>query len=84
VLALISSEEKKTKAEYEKAKLGYADLQKKAVNAPERTKRYVDFKLALMTTRVADESADDENWGALAAEAVKAWSGFLADYKTGW
>jgi hypothetical protein len=84
VLGLLSTEEKKTKADYEKAKLGYADLQKKAVNAPERTKRYVDYKLALMTTKVADESADDENWSALATDAVKAWSGFLADYKTGW
>jgi hypothetical protein len=84
VLGLLSTEEKKTKADYEKARLGYADLQKKAANAPERSKRYVDYKLALMATKVADESADDENWSDLAAGAVKAWSGFLADYKSGW
>ena len=84
VLALISSEEKKTKKDYEAARLGYADLVKKAAGAPERSKRYLEFKVAQMTSKVADETPDDEGWAAQADAAVKAWDAFLAQYKTGW
>ena len=85
VLGLITAEEKKTKAEYEKARLGYADLQKKAgTTAPEATRRFLDFKYAQMATKVADESADDDKWPELADVAMKSWGGFLGEYKTGW
>ncbi len=84
LLNLIASEEKRTKADYQKARDGYLELQKKVSTAPDRTRRFVDFKVALMLTRVADESGDDEKWAEQAAEAVKAWNGFLTEYKTGW
>jgi len=83
MFSLVTAEEKKTKAEYEKARLGYVDLQKKA-GTDARAKRYVEYKLALTLTRIADETGDDENWAAIAGDASKAWSAFLADYKDGW
>lgn len=84
VMAQISLEDKKTKKEYETARVGYADLLKKSPKADEGGKRYLEYKIALMSTKVADESADDEGWAALADVAVKAWTGFLGEYKTSW
>ncbi len=84
ILSLLASEDKKTKADYLKARDGYLELQKKTATAPERTKRFVEFKVAMMMTRVADESADDEKWSEQAADAIKAWTGFLAEFKSGW
>ncbi len=84
VLAQISLEDKKTKKDYETAKLGYEDMRKKSASVPEPSKRYLDFKIAMMATKVADESADDEGWATLADAAAKTWTGFLGDYKTGW
>jgi hypothetical protein len=84
VLGLIAMEEKGTKAEFEKAQLGYADLQKKSAGAPEPVRRYLDFKHAMMATKVADESGDEERWSDLAGAAVKAWGSFLSDHKAGW
>jgi hypothetical protein len=85
VLGLITAEEKKSKAEYEKARLGYADLQKKAATgAPAATKRFIDFKYSQMATKVADESADEDKWAELADGAIASWDGFLRDYPAGW
>lgn len=84
ILAQLSSEEKKTKKDYEAARLGYADLLKKAASAPERSKRYLEYKLALMASRVADETPDDDGWAAQAEAAIKVWDSFLAQYRTGW
>lgn len=84
VLNLLATEEKKTRADYQKAREGYLDLKKKLAGAPERTKRFVEFKTALMTTRVADETDYDDNWKQLAEEAVKVWNEFLTDYKSGY
>lgn len=84
ILAQISLEEKKTKKDFEAARLGYADMLKKAGSAPEKTKRYLSFKLALTSTKLADDAADDEGWAALADTAVTEWDTFLGDYRTGW
>jgi hypothetical protein len=84
ILALVTSEDKKTKKDYEAARLGYSDLLKKAAGAPDRSKRYLEYKIAQMTAKVADETPDDEGWAAQADAAVKAWDAFLAQYKTGW
>ena len=84
VLTLVSVEEEKPKADYRKALVGYTDLQKKVVGAAEPSRRYVDFKVAQMATKVADESGDDEKWDELAAVAERAWGGFLNDYQGVW
>lgn len=77
-------EEKKTKADYAKARLGYTDLKKTAAAAPERTKRYLDYKLALLASRIADETSYEEEWPKVALEAAKGWGDFVAEYKTGY
>ena len=85
VLGLVEMEDKGTKAEYEKAQVGYADLRKKlGAGGAEAARRYVDYKHALVSTKIADESGDEERWAELAGAAVKAWDVFFGDYKTGW
>src|SRR5262249_25055642 len=78
IRAQVTGEDKKTKRDYEAARLGYTDLLNKATGAPDRTKRYLGFKVAQMTSKVADETADDEGWAAQADAAIKAWDAFLA------
>jgi hypothetical protein len=82
ILALDSAEARRTRKDYEAARLGYAELLKKGV--PERTKRYLEYKVAQMTSKIADETADDEGWATQAEAAVKAWDAFLAEHKAGW
>ena len=79
--AVATKEEKK---EYDAARIGYDDLLKKATGAPERTKRYLAFKVAVTSNKVVDETDADKGWKAKAEDAVKGWNGFLTDYKTGW
>jgi hypothetical protein len=84
MFGLLSSEDKKTKADYTAARLGFMDMKKKAAAAPERTKRFLDFKLAQLTNRIADETGYDEKWQDVANEAAKGWTEFIAEYKTGY
>lgn len=84
VLKLIGLEDKKTKADYTAAKLGYDDMKKKSAAAPAATKRYIDFKLALVNSRIADETGYDEGWKQLATDAAKGWGDFVATYPTGY
>jgi hypothetical protein len=82
--SLITAEEKaKSKADYEKIRLGYEEAKKKG-GLPERTKRFVEFKIAQMATRAADETGYDERWAEAAAEASKLWGTFLAEFRGGW
>jgi hypothetical protein len=78
-----SLEDKKTKGDYEKALVNYQEMAKKT-GLPDKTKQYLAFKIASLTSKIADESGDDEGWDKLADAAVNAWAGFLGDYKTGW
>jgi hypothetical protein len=84
VLAQITLEDKKTKKDYTTAREGYVDMLKKSPTAPAPSKRYLEFKIAQMSTKIADESADDEGWAALADAAAKAWANYLGEYKTSW
>lgn len=84
VLKLIGLEEKKTKADYSAAKLGYEDMKKKAAAAPVATKRFLDYKIALMNSRIADETGYDEGWKQVGIDAAKNWGDFVAEYKTGY
>jgi hypothetical protein len=84
VLAQMGVEDKKTRKDYEASRDVYAEMLKKAGPAPEPSKRYLEFKVAMMFTRVADETPDEEGWAKLAETAAEKWSGFLTEYKSGW
>jgi hypothetical protein len=77
---------KEEKRDWEGARKGYEDLLKKAATAPDRTKRHLEYKRALMTQRVADELDYEKDWAAKADEAAKEWTGFFTEYapKGGW
>jgi hypothetical protein len=78
------AEEKKTKADYEKAHAAYRDLRSKAAAAPERVQRYLAYKAALTKARAADETGYDEGWAKEADEAARGWADFVAANKGGW
>jgi hypothetical protein len=82
--AQLTLENNKNKKDYQTARGVYANMLKKASTAPESTKRHLEYRFALMSTKVADESGDDEKWAELAGVAVKEWTGFLTGYKSGW
>ena len=84
VLAQLKLESNKTKKDYETARAVYAAILKKAGGAPEATKRQLEYRVALMSTKIADESGDEEKWSELAAAAAKEWTGFLTGYNAGW
>lgn len=84
MLSQIKLEAGGTKKDYETARGVYAAMLKKAAGGGEPTRRFLEFKVAMMSTRVADESGDDERWAELADVAVKEWNGFLTGYTTGW
>jgi tetratricopeptide (TPR) repeat protein len=84
MLAQLKLESNKNKKDYETAKSVYSAMLKKAASSPEPTKRYLEFRVVSMSTKIADESADDEKWSELADLAAKEWTGFLTDYKAGW
>ncbi|MBA4063806.1 MAG: hypothetical protein C0501_08855 [Isosphaera sp.] len=83
VRAAEQAEEKKTKADYERAHQMYRDLRAKAAGAPERVQRYLDYKAALTKGRAADETGYDERWAEAADGAAKEWAAFVAGAK-GW
>jgi hypothetical protein len=80
IRAAVTKEEKK---DYDGARLGYQDLLKKAAGAPERTKRYLAFKVAVNNQKIVDE-LDEKGWKAKAEEATKVWGDFLRDNASGW
>ena len=47
------------KKEWEKARLGHADMLKKATGAQEKVRKYLEFRTAICSARAADEAADD-------------------------
>ncbi len=82
--AAINTEEKKTAKDYEAARNTYDDLLKKAKNAPEPSKRHLEFRIALMSTRIADSADSPTAWRELAEAAAKQWNTFFAGYSSGW
>lgn len=81
VLAQVTLEEKK---DWEKARVGYVDLLKKNTTAPEKTKRFLEYKVATLSARTADEAADDGGWKEKTEEAVKMLSELLVTLTSGW
>jgi hypothetical protein len=81
VLPQVTLEEKK---EWEKARVNYLE-QKKKLGAPaDKTRRYLEYKVALASAKVADEAREEDGWKQKAEEAVRLLELFLTEYKSGW
>lgn len=74
---------KEENKKYGEALTGYKDAAK-AAGLPERTQRYLRYKVAAMTQKTADEVDFDKGWKAKAEDAAGGWTAFLQDYKFGW
>lgn len=74
---------KEDNKKYGEALTGYKDAAK-ATGLPERTQRYLRYKIAALNQKTVDEIDFDKGWKAKAEDAVKEWSVFLQDYKFGW
>lgn len=83
LLAVLSLEDKKTRKDYEQARLGYVEMIQKAGGAPPKTRQYLAYKKASLSTKILDESDDDE-WAKQVEGVSKEWGDYLNDYKTGW
>ncbi len=83
MLGLLSLEDKKNKKDYEAARLGYIQLIQKAAAAPPKSKMFLAYKKAWLSTKILDESDDDE-WNKQVDSVSKEWNDFLNDYKTSW
>jgi hypothetical protein len=83
LLSNLSLEDKKTRKDNEVARLGYLEMIQKAGGAPPKTKQFLAYKKAWLSTKILDESDDDE-WAKQIDGAIKEWGDYLNDYKTGW
>lgn len=72
------------KREFDKALLAYQDMKKRLPTAQEKTKRFLDFKVATLTARVADETPYEAGWKDRAEDAVKLLKGYTLGYPGGW
>lgn len=72
------------KKEWEKARLIHAEMAKKSSGAPEKVRKYLEFRIAICTARGADDIPDDANPQAKMEEGAKLLDSFLTANKTGW
>jgi len=72
------------KKEWEKARLIHTEMAKKSTAAPEKVRKYLEFRIAITSARAADEVPDESAAQAKADEAVKLLDNFLTGNKTGW
>lgn len=84
MLSQLKLEGNRARKDCETARGVYVNMLKKAAGAPESTKRHLEYRIALMSTKIADLSGDDEKWAELAEVAVKEWTSFLTGYRSGW
>jgi hypothetical protein len=82
ILSLVVKEEKR---DWDGARLGYAELARKP-GLPERSRRYLEFKKAMMANKIVDETDADKGWDKKADACIDDWTQFLAleDTKFGW
>jgi tetratricopeptide (TPR) repeat protein len=80
--AAYNSEDKKTSKDYESARSIYSDLLKKVKDPA--AKRHLEYRLALISTRLADLEADGPKWKELVEVALKEWESFLLNHTSGW
>jgi hypothetical protein len=72
------------KKEWDKARTGHAEMLKKSSGAPEKVRKYLEFRVAICAAHSADETTDEAAAQAKTDEAVKLLENFLTAYKTGW
>lgn len=74
------------KREWAKARDGYAKLAEKAkaANAPDKTRRFVQFKVAYSAVKAADDTPDEAGWKEKAEEAAGLLTQYLTDQPGGW
>ncbi len=70
--------------EWEKARQGYEEMAKKVKNPQAKTRRYLDYKLAITSARAADETADETAWNTKAKQAVDLLDQYLIANPDGW
>lgn len=80
---VLSAAAKEDKKDYAGAAKGYKELLDKAAAAPERTRRYLEYKMIANNNRVVDET-EPEKWKAGAEDVVKQWRGFIQNTPLGW
>jgi hypothetical protein len=73
-----------SKKDWEKARLIHVEMMKKSGTAPEKVRRYLEFRIAMTSARAADDTPDEAAAQAKADEAVKLLDNFLTANKTGW
>src|SRR5262245_50706293 len=71
VLSLHTKEEKKTSKDYAEAVTGYQELLKMAKDP--RSKRYLAFKVNMVTNKVVDDLDEDKGWKEKAEACIKDW-----------
>jgi hypothetical protein len=84
MLKNVKLEANKTKKDYETARANYSAMLTKAAGAPDATRRHLEFRVVAMSTKIADETGDDEKWAEAADAAAKEWRSFLTGHKGGW
>lgn len=80
---ILGNNAKEDKKDYDGARVSYQDLLKKSSAAPEKSKRFLEYKIAYLNNKIVDD-LDEKSWKPKAEDAVKVWGAFLQDYKSGW
>ena len=70
--------------EFAKALLTYQDVRKRLAAPQEKTRKFLDFKIATLTARVADETPYEDGWKGRAEEAVGLLTKYLIANPSGW
>ena len=83
MIAQLGLEDGKTLNEFKTAKANYDAMLRKASGAPEATRRHLEYRAALLTTKIANATPEDK-WAEQADAARKDWNSFLTGYKKGW
>ncbi|MFO0803156.1 MAG: hypothetical protein U0791_08565 [Gemmataceae bacterium] len=71
------------KREWEKAKVLHSDMAKKT-GLSDKSRKYLEFRIAYVTARAADDTPEEEKSQAKAGEAIKLLETFLTGNKAGW
>lgn len=77
----VNAEEKR---EWEVARKVHDAMLEKSKNAPEKVRKYLEFRQAVTAAHAADAAADDAVAASKAGEAVTLLNTFLTTHKSGW
>jgi hypothetical protein len=71
--------------DWDKARDGYEGLKEKfKAGAPDRLRRWLNFRIAYTTARAADDTPADSGWKGKAEAGAKLLGEYLSDYPAGW